>query len=272
MKVTVKDCLALEIFKNARIVAGAKKVEGRVRTVSVLESIEIDEVRSHFAHDSEMVLSGFFNIKADENKQIEIIRTLSEAGTAALVLFYIESPELELKKEVLATADRVGLPIIVMPNNKELKYADVIKQVMENILYGDNFGNRLISNTIFHLLNFEKHSNFQSAVREAAINNDFQLILLSEDFNPILSIETRHKATIQDAINLGRERDVERSAVYTMIDVNGVLTYWGPVMISGEKYFIFIVDNEDSYSAGEITKLAGNIRRKEMPEQNLLKR
>lgn len=41
-----------------------------------------------------------------------------------------------------------------------------------------------------------------------------------------------------------------------MIDVNGVLTYWGPVTINNDKYFMFIVDNEDSYSAGEITKLA----------------
>ncbi|MDE8735424.1 PucR family transcriptional regulator, partial [Eubacteriales bacterium DFI.9.88] len=98
------------------------------------------------------------------------------------------------------------------------------------VLYSDNFSNRLISNTIFHLLNFEKHSNFQSAVRESAINNDFQLILLSEDFNPILSVETRHKATIAEAIRMGKEREVEKqSEVYTMIDVNGVLTYWGPV-------------------------------------------
>ena len=41
-----------------------------------------------------------------------------------------------------------------------------------------------------------------------------------------------------------------------MIDVNGVLTYWGPVTINNEKYYMFIVDNEDSYTAGEITKLA----------------
>ena len=68
-----------------------------------------------------------------------------------------------------------------------------------------------------------QHSNFQSAVREAAINNDFQLIILSEDFNPILTVETRHKATISDAIKLGKERNVEsNSKVYTMIDVNGV--------------------------------------------------
>ena len=107
-------------------------------------------------------------------------------------------------------------------------------------------------------MNFEKHSSFQEALRQAAINNDFQIIILNEDFNPILTVETRHDATIADAIRLGKERQVEKQPdeVYTMIDVNGVLTYWGPVNISGEKYFMFIVDNEDSYSAGDITKLA----------------
>ena len=54
-----------------------------------------------------------------------------------------------------------------------------------------SFNNSLINNTVFHLLNFEKHSSFPDAVREAAINNDFQLFILSEDFNPVLAIETR---------------------------------------------------------------------------------
>lgn len=256
MKVTVKDCLSLEIFKEARVVSGSKKTENRVKSVSVLETMDVEKVRAHCAREGELLLSGFFNEGKDEANKVEVIKVLAEMGTAGLVLFYIDSPETDISREVLDVAERVGLPVIAMPNRDEIKIGDAIKQVMENLLYGDNFGNRLISNTIFHLLNFEKHSNFQAAVREAAINNDFQLILLSEDFNPILSIETRHKVTVQDAINMGRERDVERSAVYTMIDVNGVLTYWGPVVINNEKYFMFIVDNEDSYSAGEITKLA----------------
>ena len=62
-----------------------------------------------------------------------------------------------------------------------------------------------------------------------------------------------------------------------MIDVNGVLTYWGPVTINNEKYYMFIVDNEDSYTAGEITKLAeiielatacGNTHRNVMRKRN----
>ena len=122
--------------------------------------------------------------------------------------------------------------------------------------YCCGFENRRISNTIFHLLNFEAYSNFKDALYEAAVSNDFQIILLSEDFNPILSIETRHRTTISEAIRLGKQKNVEKAPVYTMIDVNGVLTYWGAVMIGGEKHYMFIVDNEDSYSASEITRLA----------------
>ena len=257
MKITVKDCLAFEVLKSARLIAGEKGLDNRVKGVSVIDASEISDVENFLAQKGEVVLTGFFGMKEDTERQTRFVDALADAGSAALVVLYLGSSITHLSKEVVDAAEKRNLPLIlVLTEKRKITYSDIITELMEKILYSDNFENRLISNTIFHLLNFEKHSNFQSAVREAAINNDFQLIILSSDFNPILSVETRHKATIADAINLGRERDVEKAAVYTMIDVNGVLTYWGPVMINGEKHFMFIVDNEDSYSAGEITKLA----------------
>ena len=127
---------------------------------------------------------------------------------------------------------------------------------MDKLLYGTNFKNGLINNTIYHILDFERHSSFQSALKEAALSNEFQVVMLSRDFNPILTVETRQKTTVADAIRLGKEKNVEKEGVYTFIDVNGVLTYWGPITVDGERYFLMIVDNEDNYSAGEITKLA----------------
>ena len=173
-----------------------------------------------------------------------------------LVIFHVEKGLTGADSEVIETAEQVGLPLIVIPKNNKAEYSDAIEQIMDKLLYGDNFKNSLINNTIYHLLNFEKHKTFQAALREAAVSNDFQVVLLSKDFNPILSIETRQKTTIADAIRMGKERDVEKAGIYTFIDVNGVLTYWGPITINKEKYFLFIVDNEDNYSAGEITKLA----------------
>lgn len=272
MRITVKDCLESDIFKNAKLAAGSRGLDNPVKGVTVCDGPARAESAAARIRPGELVLTGFYGWEEDGPAAGERILRLAAAGAAAAVVFLPGNEEEEagtgsglapasagtcgIPAAAAEAADRACLPLIAVPGESGLSYSDVITALMARLLYSDHFANRLISNTIFHLLNFEKHSNFQSAVREAAINNDFQLILLSGDFNPILSVETRHKATIADAIRLGRERDVEKSAVYTMIDVDGVLTYWGPVMINNEKYFMFIVDNEDSYSAGEITKLA----------------
>ena len=255
MRVTVADCLDLDAFRGAEVVAGKINLTNDVKAVSVLDACDSADLKFYKPDKTEILLTGFLGIKDDIDRQCELIRAVSRRGCAALAVYYVGRAMGKLDEKVIEAAERELMPLILMPADAE--YVDAITEVMDKVLYGDNFSNSLINNTVFHLLNFEKHSNFQSAVREAAINNDFQLIILSEDFNPILTVETRHKATISDAIKLGKERNVEsNSKVYTMIDVNGVLTYWGPVTINNEKYYMFIVDNEDSYTAGEITKLA----------------
>lgn len=255
MRVTVADCLELDVFKDARVAAGASNLSNVVKSLSVLDIFEKDSIDFYDGNETEILLTGFLGFKNDAEKQCRFISCLAEKGCAAVVVYFGKGGMEDLAQEVIERAEKEMVPLIIMPESAG--YSQTVTDVMDKVLYGDNFRNSLISNTVFHLLNFEKHSNFQSAVREAAINNDFQLIILSEDFNPILTVETRHKATISDAIKLGKERNVESSAkAYTMIDVNGVLTYWGPVTINNDKYYMFIVDNEDSYTAGEITKLA----------------
>ncbi|WP_165445296.1 helix-turn-helix domain-containing protein [Bacilliculturomica massiliensis] len=120
----------------------------------------------------------------------------------------------------------------------------------------DTFSNSLINNSIYHLLNFEKYSNFQAAAREAAVNNNFQLVLFSTDFNTVFSVETQHNTSIEEAVRRGIEKNVDKNVKNTRVDVNGLLTYWGPVTISGVKYYLMLADNDNSYSQEEISKLA----------------
>ena len=255
MKVTVADCLQMEVFGGAEVLAAEGALNNEVRSISVLDVESIEELEKMETSSTQILLMRLSQCVKDEKTSCEMLGALAKKGCAALAVFPFGRKDLAIPKEIKKTADSLELPLIQMPEGAD--YSDAITAVMDRVLYGDNFRNTLISNTIFHLLNFDKHSSFQSAVKEAAINNDFQLILLSEDFNPVLTIETRHQTTIQEAIRLGRERVVDGdSRVYTLIDVNGVLTYWGPVSIGSEKYYMFIVDNEDSYTAGEITKLA----------------
>ena len=253
MRVTVADCLELDAFKGAHVAAGKLNMSNDVKSISVMDARSIEDLENFEGCQTEILLTGFVGFRDNAALQCEMIRRIAAAGCAALAVYGCSDSQ--TVSELAAAADKELMPLIVMAEGNT--YSQAITEVMDKVLYGDKFSNSLISNTVFHLLNFEKHSNFQSAVREAAINNDFQLIILSEEFNPILTIETRHRATIADAIKLGKERNVDSTGMaYTMIDVNGVLTYWGPVVINNEKYYMFIVDNEDSYTAGEITKLA----------------
>lgn len=256
MKITVNDCLSLEAFTPSILAAGKRNIGNRVRSVSVMDATTVETALKNNGVREQIVLTSFYGMTGKEKMQCEVVKGLAKEGVSALVIFHVEKGLTSTDSEVIETAEQVGLPLIVIPKNNKAEYSNAIEQIMDKLLYGDNFKNSLINNTIYHLLNFEKHKTFQGALREAAVSNDFQVVLLSKDFNPILTIETRQKTTIADAIRMGKERNVEKAGIYTFIDVNGVLTYWGPITINKEKYFLFIVDNEDNYSAGEITKLA----------------
>lgn len=255
MKVTVKEILQMEILKNAKVLAGESEIDKRIRNVSVLEGVNGNETASCVGSVSELVVSGFFHVKDNVDEQVNIVKALCDNKCSALIIMHVGEVVKEISPEVIAAAENGGLVLISVPEGTRTS-SDIAREITSELLYGDNFGNRLISNTVFHLLNFEKHRNFQEAIKEAALNNDFQLILLSEDFNPVLGIETRDGVSLEEIVSMGRSRELNTSPVYTLVDVNGVLTYWGPVMINGEKHFMLIVDNEDSYSAAEITKLA----------------
>ncbi len=256
MKITVSDCLKLDAFNPSIVSAGKRGLSNRVRSVSVLDAVDLKTAVENNGVREQMVLTSFYGMKGNESLQADVVRELAKCGISALVLFHAKNGITAADADILEVAESMALPLILIPNGNDSEYSDAIEQVMDKILYGDNFKNSLINNTIYHLLNFEKYTSFQTALREAAVNNEFQAVLLSKDFNPILVIETRHRITVSDAVRKIKERQPEKSGIYSMVDVDGVLTYWGTINIGSEKYFMLIVDNEDNYSAGELTKLA----------------
>lgn len=119
-----------------------------------------------------------------------------------------------------------------------------------------DFTNQLLISSIYHLLNFEKYPNFQVAAREAAIANNFQIVLFSLDYNPVFSVETRHTLAIEDVVRHGIESDIQNKEQNTKLKYKGVTTYWGAVNLRGQKYYMMLVDNDDNYQQDEIVKLA----------------
>lgn len=256
MRITVEDCLNLDAFKGSTVISCKRKMDRRVRTISVFDEIDYDKGIERNGVKEQMVLTHFWNCKDDIDAQCRIVVGFGKKAIATLVIFLHEEGVRAIDQKVIKTAEENGLLIIVIPDDKETTYAVLMEQVLDKILYGHNYSDNILNNTIYHLLNFEKHRNFQSALKEAAINNDYQAILMTSEFNPILTIETRHEETIDNAIVQAKKMDVSHSTMFTQVNINDVITYWGTIDINNEKHILMIVDNEDNYSATEIKKLA----------------
>lgn len=258
MNITIRDCLELPAFENASVYATEKMLQKNIRSITVLEGTKPADIVDETVLVDQMIVTGFFGIRDDVEAQCVMARELAKRQCSALVVHAVGRIIKSVDQRLIDTCAEEGMVLIVGRDDAHVRLTEIVEEVTQKLFFGaTNAGNRLISNTVFDLLNFQKYSDFQSAIKAAANNNNFQLIVLSTDYNPVLTIENQYKTTIDKAIRLGREKSIDkRSALYTVVEVDGILTYWGSITIQGTGYYMFIVDNNDSYTKDEIIKLA----------------
>ncbi|MBO4235278.1 MAG: PucR family transcriptional regulator [Firmicutes bacterium] len=257
MKMTVKDCLELDVFKPCVVASGNRNLKNSVRSVSVLDAIDSKTAVKNNGVKDQLILTSFYGMAGDTKTQIKVVKALADKGVGGLVLFHSPEGVTPENALVVEAAEACGLPLIILTSGNKAEYSDVIEGVMDKLLAGSDLANDLINNTISNLMDFDRHGSFPEALRVAALKNDFQVVLISKNFNPILIAENRHKVSVADAIRKlqkkGRSDDGRR---YSILDVDDIAAFWGTVNIGDEEYFLLIVDNEERYSAVEITKLA----------------
>lgn len=137
MSVTIADILKLPSLQGAKVIAGHSNLDNIVSSVSVLEAVvDMDNppgMSRHYGH--EIIITGFIAIKDDIEKQCDIIRLMHKIGEIGMILFYVGAILKEVDSKLIATADSLNMPLIVMPENRlELRYSDVICEVIEEIL------------------------------------------------------------------------------------------------------------------------------------------
>jgi hypothetical protein len=207
----------------------------------------------------QMVITHLWTSKDDVKAQAQAVRGLGKNGVSALVIYLNEKGITEVDPEVIRAAEEIKLPLITLEDHGSTTYSMLIEDVLNKILYGENYTDNILNNTMYHLLNFEKHSSFPDALREAAPRNNYQVVLMTEEFNTILTVETRHLVKIEDAVQTARKLDAFSMNGFTRVDIEGIVTYWGFINIKDRRYVLSIVDNNDDYSAAEMSKLAQTI-------------
>lgn len=252
--------MRLDAFGGCTVLSCHDNLERRVRTVSVLDETDLAMGVERNGIKEQMVITHFWSSRGDVSEQIKAVQGLGAKEISALVVYLSEMGVSAIDQQVIDAAEKAGLPLITILDDGNVTYSMLIEEVLDKILYGHNYSDNILNNTIYHLLNFEKHSSFPFALREAAVNNGYQVVLLTEEFNPILTVETRHVVSIEDAVQNARKQDVFQQSTFTRVEIQGVVTYWGSIEIKNARYILMIVDNEDNYSAVEMTKLAETIQ------------
>ena len=59
MKVTVRDCLQMDAFKQSIVVAGEKNLDNRVRSISVMDATNVADAVKYNGNKEELVLTTF---------------------------------------------------------------------------------------------------------------------------------------------------------------------------------------------------------------------
>ena len=231
MKINVNDCLKLDAFRGASVIACRENCDRRVRTISVLDEDDLEMGVQRNGVKEQMVITHFWTSRDDAVAQAEAIKELGRKDISALVIYLNERGVTSVSAEAIAAAESVGLPLITINDTGKVTYSMLIEEVLDKILYGENYSDNILNNTIYHLLNFDRHSNFPSALREAALNNNYQVVLMTEEFNTILTVETRHLVKIEDAVQAARKLDAFSMTGFTRVEIEGVITYWGFINI-----------------------------------------
>mgnify|MGYP002513874987 CR=1 FL=1 len=67
MKVTVRDCLQMDAFKQSIVVAGEKNLDNRVRSISVLDAANVNDAVKYNGNNEELVLTTFSGMGKNYN-------------------------------------------------------------------------------------------------------------------------------------------------------------------------------------------------------------
>ena len=141
MSVTIADLMILPSLREAKVMAGEKGMYKTISSITVLESDDPSVIgsekiiNSSDRYGSEIVITSFFDARNDVKQQCKSLKRLYDDGEAAVIIYYIGIVIPSLDKEVIELGNRLDFPIIAMPQNKmELRYSDVICEVMEAIV------------------------------------------------------------------------------------------------------------------------------------------
>ena len=184
MSITVADCLKMPSLKMGKVIGGKKGMGKVVTSVTTFEfydeklANEKDKILS-----SELVVTAFYSIRNDVDKQCETIRLLNEVGNCGLILAYVGICVPHVDKRIIELADELQFPVIVLPEgNNNFRYSEAIMEVTEAITNDRRKKKTLNDSIVNYFNNFEdSQRTIDNLLRFLCDNQQCSLILADKE-------------------------------------------------------------------------------------------
>jgi DNA-binding PucR family transcriptional regulator len=193
MSVTVADILKLPSLRNAEVVAGKGGLGKIVSSISVLESTDPEVLNDSLFHNddfngSEIVITSIINIRDDIELQCRNIKRLAEGGEVGLILFYVGVIIKDIDPRLISLADQLDLTLICMPRNRmDLRYSEVISEVMEAIIRDQSSGTSMVVELLERASRLPQHQQAVDSVLKMLSDRIHATVILTDSAGNVLN-------------------------------------------------------------------------------------
>ncbi len=163
MSITVSDILEYPCLKGAKVAAGKGGLNKVLSSVSVLEFADANDLQQEILsnidfYGSEIVITAFANIPDNVEQQCANIRRLAAVGEVGMILYYVGILMPKVDQALIDLADELDFVLIVMPEKRlDLRYSEVICEVMEAIIRDQSTSVTLVSDVLAQISRLPEH-------------------------------------------------------------------------------------------------------------------
>ncbi|MCF0262430.1 MAG: PucR family transcriptional regulator ligand-binding domain-containing protein, partial [Sphaerochaetaceae bacterium] len=141
MSIAVEEILKFSALRNAQVVAGKAGLKKAIYGINIFEGFAQEPLQDEFFAqnsgrlENQVILTSFAAISDNAEQQRRSLVQLYNCGCVAVVIYFVGKSIKKLDSEMVSIADGLGLPLIVMPENRlDLRYSDLIAEVSEAVL------------------------------------------------------------------------------------------------------------------------------------------
>ena len=196
MSVTVADILNFPCLKGAKVVAGREGLSKMVTSISVLEFSEANDLQNDILssiefYGSELVITAFAHIPTNVQQQCANIRRLAAVGEVGMILYYVGILMPKVDQALIDLADQLDFVLIVMPEKRlDLRYSEVICEVMEAIVHDQSTNTTLVSDILAQISRLPEHQRTVDTVLRLVRDRVRCTLILSDHNSRMLGIAT----------------------------------------------------------------------------------